>query len=130
MVIPEQHLDAMRAEWRRAARETVVITTPIEQEDGQGGYQDTGAVVTEGPLPCSKGPVGSDVGSRVLQERENTESLHVIYVPHDAAVSYRSTLVLNGNERFQAVAVVPRRTYQVKRRVLARYAGVVESAES
>lgn len=130
MVIPDPHLEAMREEWRAGARETVVITTPIEQPDGQGGFEDTGQVVTEGPLPCSKGPIGQAVGERVVQERENTESLHVIYVPHDAAVSYRSTLVLNGNERFQAVAVVPRRTYQVKRRVLARYAGVLGSEES
>lgn len=124
--IPDQHIEQLRREWLAQAKESAVVRTPIVEDDGDGGKRDTGEVSTYGPVAASRAPYTSATAAdRVLAERENTQAMYVIFLPHDAEVTHRSTIVMNGVEVFRVQAVMPKRTYQVKRRALARYAGLV-----
>jgi hypothetical protein len=127
-IVPPDSLAILRNTWlKHADTNQATVTVPgVSVPDGEGGFVKTDPEVTT--YPATQSALGGSEQETVIQERYAEENLSIIFLPHDARVTARSTIVWNGVRQYEVVGIIPQRDLQVRRKVIVRLMGNVEES--
>jgi hypothetical protein len=121
-MLTAEELAAARADARAELPDTATIRTPTETPNGRGGVTATYSGSTT--VPCRLNflsgpfPGGSDVptGGGV-----SAPQLFVVTLPHDAPVTDKDRLVING-VAYEIVSAVATRSEEITKRLKVKFA--------